>query len=1590
MTKKKVTTEKLYVVGIGASAGGLETLQKLFDKIPEDTGMAFVVAQHLSPDFVSMMPELLGKHTKMPIYTAEDKMTIEPNCIYLNRHNKNLHIKGRQLYLLKMGPKHNLNLPIDIFFHTLGEEYKEKSIGIILSGRGSDGSRGIKTIKEAGGIVMVQEPESAQFDGMPNSAIATNTVDFLLPPEEMADILAKIPLEKLVFEKKQGAPDSNEMMFKVILDEIHTYSGIDFNQYKPSTIQRRLANRLKILNFDNLQKYQQYLRINKNEKELLKKDFLIGVTQFFKDVQAFLALRNSVIPAIYNSKKPTETIRIWSAGCSTGEEAYSLAILFDEYIRMQKLNVDFKIFATDAEPSHIQIASKGVYYINSITEIEKKYLEQYFIKSDDKIQIIKRIREKIVFSNHNLITDPPFIKMDLISCRNLLIYLDNKLQNKVIQTFLFSLNKFGYLFLGNSESLPESLKSNFLSVDIKWKIFQSTTEGKYVIQKQKLKELIQNKSYKRKYNAIPYSGSRFKEKLQTKIYQYLSKRYSPDTVLIDNNFEILFISGKAGELLSHSEGVFQTNLLDTLNREMATLIRNAVRKLDKEKRDITLKKTIVRKAEKAFSYDITLHKITDMSDLEGSCLIQFSPVKEITGEPVEIAQVNPDELTKQQINDLEEELQFTKTELQNAMEKLETSNEELYILNEELIVSNEELKSTNEELQSVNEELYTAITELQKKNTELQCVNDQVSNLLNSTDIGVLYLDGNLNILKFTPTFQMHFDLQESDIGRPIANFVSGFDEETRLGIINDAKKVMKTLRPIQKEIKSKKGKYFFKRIHPYLTSDGKVNGVIISFIDITEIKRNELKLTLLNHAVEQSTVSVMITDNNGKIIYVNPKFVEMTGYKIEEIKGKTPHILKSGLNTEKFYKKLWNTLLAGKDWAGDFQNKRKNGELFWQHSVITPILNSKNEITHFVAIQQDVTQNKKMLKELHAAKEIAEKSEERFNLAMKASTDGLYDLNLETNEVYYSPAWKKMIGYEEHKLKNDFSVWKNLTDQDSVNKIMGQTEKLLSKEIDRFAVEFKMKHKDGHWVDILSRGEAFFDDSGKAIRVVGTHTDITERKKAEKELIIAREKAEESERFKTAFLSNMSHEIRTPINIILGFSEILSRLVTDKIQQDYVSSILSSGKTLLGLINKILEKSKIDTGKLELKTEALDIRLFLADIENLFKQNAKDKGLNLITKIADDVPNVVLLDELRLKQIFINLVNNAIKFTDTGYIKISIQTIPGEKGIIDLVFSIEDSGIGINKQEQQKIFNAFIQGSDKDNRKYSATGLGLTITKQLVELMKGTISLKSQPNKGSKFIVRLSNVRVIEEEVIKDQIEESDFNSIKFEKAVVLNVDDVEDNIRVVEGFLRPFNFEFLRATDGKAALKVMKKRQPDIIFTDLVMPGMNGYEFIKKIRENPDFMNLPVIAITASLLGLKEKKLFSLGFDGIIPNPINSHILLKNLKNHIKYTEVRKLDEKETVPVVENIKLTPQAIDEIKTELVPLLLELKKIRPRVKVKEMTQLLIETGIKHKISSFEKLGEKLKLATEAYNFENEKVLINQLSGIVDSLIEGKN
>jgi two-component system CheB/CheR fusion protein len=1071
----------LYVVGIGASAGGLDAIQQLFDHIPDNTGLAFIIIQHLSPDFKSLMPELLAKHTKMQIFTAEDKQEIKPDCIYLNQRNKNLHIKGNQLYLLDKGPKHNLNLPIDLFFHTLGEECKEKSIGIILSGTGSDGSRGIKTIKEAGGTIIVQEPNSAQFDGMPNTAIATNLVDFIINPEKMGEVLVKLPGQRLLLEVDEKKSSSNDVVFYNILEEVYKKSGIDFRQYKRNTLLRRLEKRMNINNIEQLYDYHTYLKSNADEREILKQDFLIGVTSFFRDVEAFEALKNKVIPELFKNKKDREPIRVWSAGCSTGEEVISVAILIDDYIRTNKLNHDFKIFATDVDSVALNSAGIGSFHINISNELEKQYLEQYFIKTGDKIQIIKRIREKIVFSNHNILKDPPFIRLDLITCRNMLIYLENKAQQKVMMNFQFALNKYGFLFLGNSESLG-AVSKLFKTIDNKWKIFQNISDTKHIPSQTNPEDKIATLSYKSPIRSLNQPEYRFKENPENIFHKYISKRYSPAIIFIDKEYNILFMKGDAVNKIKHSDGLFQNNLLKIVSTEIAAVVRNGIRRLIAEKKDILVKDIVVDNRGEKNCFDLTFHKPNAENELNDIYLIEFSDDRDVSPDVSVVENIPLDEISKQRMEDLENELKATKTELQNVVEELETSNEEL---------------------QSVNEELYTVNSELQEKNKELQFLNNDVTNLLDSTDIGTLFLDTDLRIRKYTPALVRHFKLHESDIGRPISSFASTFDEATLLGIINDSKRALDKLTTIEKEIKDKDNKYFLKRISPFITTDKKIEGVVITFVDISELKEKEKDIVEANQRFE------IASDATGIAFWEwYPKEDKTIGNKRwEEL---------FGFGDSKNYKKKWINFMHPDDaknipavleahlkgetelYDVEFRyNHPVHKKQIWvQSTAKVTEWDSSGNPTKMVGVSLDITEKMQQIELLNFEKQFSEK-------VSQTAPAGVYVYSFEngTNE-FTNSRYEKILGYSRSTINQmsdeEFFALFHPQDQKKVALHMKKVAQGKSEEI-----EYRFRNKNGNWIWCRSNDVPFeLNEEGKVKSFIGAFVDITKTKEHELQLL--------------------------------------------------------------------------------------------------------------------------------------------------------------------------------------------------------------------------------------------------------------------------------------------------------------------------------------------------------------------------------------------------------------------------------------------------------------------------------------------------------
>jgi two-component system, chemotaxis family, CheB/CheR fusion protein len=840
------------IVGIGASAGGLEAFEQFFSHVPENCGMAFVVIQHLDPNHKGMLPELLQRVSKLEVIQVKDHMKVQPNHAYVIPPNKTMSISNGVLRLFPPKELRGLRLPIDCFFLSLAEDQGEHGVGIILSGMGSDGTIGLQAIKEKNGVAMAQEPSSAKFDSMPRHAIQSVDLDAVAPAKELAEKL--FGLFKNVLDGSKAFPleRKEKSSLEEILQLLKMQTGNDFALYKKSTLYRRIERRIGVQKIDKIATYVQFLKKNPKELDLLFKELLIGVTSFFRDKDIWEKLENSIFPATLNRTSGGTVLRAWVPGCSTGEEAYSLAIVFLEALRKAKhaKNISLKIFASDLDSDAVEMARKGVFPRSIANDVKSEHLDRYFVKTEDGYGVITEIREMVVFAHHNLIMHPPFINIDIISCRNLLIYMDAELQHKIIGLFFYSLNANGLLILGCSESLG-SLNHLFVPLDNKLKIYERSAK--------EVEPPFRNfpSAFRSlKTNTLDAIGKfRPGGNVQTLADQLLLQDFAPAGVLVNDEGDILYISGRTGKYLEPAAGKANLNIYAMLREGLRNEFPYAFMKALKGKSNVVLRNLKFELDGRTNLANINIHYIGQPDILKGSVMVVFTDVQEVqkrtppakktkgngTGTG---ANTREAELEKE-LQNAKEETQSTLEEMQTTQEELKTTNEELQSANEELQSANEELTSSKEEMQSLNEELQTLNSELQAKVDEFIRVDNDMKNLLNSTDIATLFLDKELNIRRYTDQATNIFKFKKSDVGRKFTDQVSDLDYPD---MASDANQVLQTLMFVEKQVSGKNGRWFSVRIMPYRTYDDRIDGLVITFFETTELKQAEEKLKLLSN----------------------------------------------------------------------------------------------------------------------------------------------------------------------------------------------------------------------------------------------------------------------------------------------------------------------------------------------------------------------------------------------------------------------------------------------------------------------------------------------------------------------------------------------------------------------------------------------------------------------------------------------------------------------------------------------------------------------------------------------------------------------
>jgi two-component system CheB/CheR fusion protein len=866
-----------FIVGLGASAGGLEALERFFDKMPPHTGAAFVVIQHLSPNFKSLMDELLARKTRIPIHRVEHNMEVQPDAIYLIPPKKEMVISEGRLQLTDKEPGQHFSLPIDRFFHSLAEQLQERSIGIILSGTGSDGARGVRDIRSAGGLVLAQAPSSAKFDGMPNSAIQTGAVDMILTPEEMPGALLKYihhPDGSLVkpLTSDQEPAEGLEAIYRLLRLKF----GLDFSQYKLGTVKRRIDRRMLLQECADLDAYILQVEQNSNELNELYKDLLIGVTRFFRDPAAFAKLQTEVFPQLLAEHQNQEELRIWVAGCATGEEAYTLGMLIQECQDRLEKRVPVKIFATDVHRTSIEFASSGLYAAGQLIDVDPERLERHFTRRHEHYQVGHELRQMVVFAQHNLLKDAPFTKVDMVSCRNVLIYFQPPAQRRILSMFHYALKANGTLFLGPSES-PGDISGEFVSLDDHWKMYRKRRDVHLHQELHGVATLPFISIPPRTSSQRTLASSLTQQQLMS-AYDTLLEQFMPPSILLNQNQEVLHIFGDVSRFLSVRKGRLSTQIQEMIVPELRVMLNGALHRINVDKSPVVYKGLRVDHNGSLMVVNMTVRSLQNDRQSAGQILVILEADNTLSSRLPTATEFNLTQASKDQLENLEVELRYTKDNLQSTIEEMEASNEELQATNEELIASNEELQSTNEELHSVNEELYTVNAEYQKKITELIELTADMDNLLQSTEVHTLFLDNRLCIRKFTPRIAETFNLIEQDIGRRIDSFTHGINHPA---LVDDIRQVMTTGRALEQEVTDQRNRYFLMRILPY-RSGNQVDGAVLTLIDITSIKTIEANARAIDQKLtgilRYSPHLVTIKDRQGRYLLTDKNFERIVG----------------------------------------------------------------------------------------------------------------------------------------------------------------------------------------------------------------------------------------------------------------------------------------------------------------------------------------------------------------------------------------------------------------------------------------------------------------------------------------------------------------------------------------------------------------------------------------------------------------------------------------------------------------------------------------------------------------------------------------
>jgi two-component system CheB/CheR fusion protein len=1235
------------VAGIGASAGGLDAFKKFFAAMPADSGVAFVLIPHLDPKHESLMVELMTRYTKMPVVEAAEGMPVEPNHVYVIPPNKYMTISSNVLRLTGPVERGGPQTSIDMFLRSLADDKLEKAICVILSGTGTHGALGLKAIKAAGGMAMVQDPATAEFPRMPQSAVATGLADYVLPAEKMPEALRRYIGHFYVnggAAVKEAEPAADGL--KQVLALLRARSKFDFRWYRKKMLARRVERRMGLNHFDNVGDYLVHLRNHPNEVEQLARDLLISVTSFFRDAEAFHALEAEVILPLIDAKETDTPLRVWVPGCATGEEAYSLAILFLERLAAAQRARRIQIFATDVDKDALEAGRQGVYPDSISADVSRERLARYFTPVEESsYQVTKQLRELIMFAAHNLLADAPFSRLDLISCRNLLIYLEPEAQKKVLALFHFALNEGGYLFLGPSETIGHQIDL-FETVSKKWRIFRRIGPSR-----PERVEFPIATSLDQPFKARPVGepgpgrGPDFAELTRRLILEQLGTA----AVLVNRKYEILYSFGPAGSYLEFPPGEPTRDLTLMLREGLRSRLRAAVHKAVRENQTVVVDDIQVRRNGHFLPAIVRVTPVLVPRSAEGLLLVTFQDRPGTAALP---APSSSEDLLARQ---LEYELRATKEDLQSTIEEMESSNEELKAANEEVMSMNEELQSANEELetskeelQSLNEELTTVNNQLQEKVEELEAANNDMANLLDCSDFATIFLDNSLRIKRFTPAATRLFHLIASDVGRPLSDVKSRLDDP---GLLADAREVLQRLAPREKELSAAE-KWWLRRVSPYRTADNRIEGVVITFVDISESRRADEIARRLAAIVESSADAIFATELDGTIRTWNRGAERLYGYTTSEAVGRS---IRFAIPEDcvKDWNEAMSRLARGEHVVQlEVRRVRKDGQRILVEVTYSPLRDGAGKVIAASVIARDITERK------HNEEKLRD-SEEHLRAILNTAMDAIITIHQHGIIQSVNPATEQMFGYSAGELIGlNVTILMPSPYREEHDGYLESYLRTGQKRIIGIGREVHGRRKDGSVFPV----DLAVNEIEHLKLFTGMIRDITRRKELEREVV--------------EIASLQQHRIGQDLHDTVGQELTALNLVASDLEESIRTDPQRTSELIAKMIQG-LQRSQRDfraivQGLLPVPVDARRLAAALADLADHTQQEGK-------LKCTLDCPRPITVADnsiaTHLYLITVEAVHNAVKHAQARNIRITL------KSDAMLVLTVQDDGVGMAEE---------------------------------------------------------------------------------------------------------------------------------------------------------------------------------------------------------------------------------------------------------------------------------------------------------------------